>query len=84
MLSMDFIEYLQYWGVDLDILFVFSLSIIISFAVFYIALYFGAKYGETLDNAVDKVKRGRYDLLTKKERNVWEEFEEYKFNTFYK
>lgn len=82
MLSTDFIQYLQYWGVDLDVLFVLSLSIVISLVVFYIALYFGARYSQTLDSAVQKAKSGRYDLLTKKERKAWEELQEYMYSKY--
>lgn len=82
--STDFIQYMQNWGIDLDMLFIFSLSIFIAFVVAYVAVYMGVKYGETLESAVDKVKRGRYDLLTKRERRVWDEYEEFKFNMLYK
>lgn len=82
--STDFIQYLQNWGIDLDMLFIFSLSIFIAFVVAYFAIYMGVRYGETLESALDKVSRGRYDLLTKRERRVWDEYEEFKFNMLYK
>lgn len=70
----DFIFYISKY-IDLDVLFCFSLSVVIAFIIFFIAFYLAKKENDTLKRAIDKWYSRKH--LTKREERLFYEYQDY-------
>lgn len=75
MLYSDFALYLNKF-IDTQALFCFSISVVVAFLIFYIALLSAKRYDKTLRTAIDKWYSGQH--LTKREERIFYEYQEFK------